>query len=396
MLKQSSTLAVLATLGLASSAHASGFFLQEAAYANLGTAGAGDGVYTDSSAAIWTNPAVMSHMDSELTTISGTLLNLDIDYYDEAGNHNTNTNSTLPVVSFFHVEQLNEDLKLGLAFSSPGGATLDYGSDWDGASQLTDVALLTYQFNPSLSYKINDQWSVAAGAQINYAFLQGNTSVLELDTATDWAFGYNLGVMYQATEKLRLGLSYRSELNHEFESDLYAGENQRNYSTELPAAAISDLSASYQLTDKLALLASVQQHHWSSMEETRIDISGGSGGPFPYTIDREWDDVWKFAGGAEYQLTSSWSVKAGYSYETSPLDDPANQSPDLPVGEQHRYSIGVSKQFEDSRLDVYYQYSDFGEMDIEQTAKGGILRPSLELDGHFTGAVHFIGASYTY
>ncbi len=392
MAKRFSAIAFLVSIGALSGANASGLFLQEASYANLGTAGAGDGVYTESAASIWTNPAIMSHMENETTTISGTLLNLDIDYYDEAGTHETNSNSTLPLASFFHVIDFENDLKMGLAFSSVGGATLDYGDQWSGAPQLTDVALLTYQFNPSLSYKIDDKWSVGGGAQINYAFLQGNTQGLELDTATDWAFGYNLGVVYQATEKLRLGLSYRSELISEFESDLYAGDTKGSYSTELPAAAISDFSASYQLTDKLALLTSIQQHHWSSMEKTVINLSTDSG-TIPYPIERDWEDVWRLSGGVEYQLNSGWSLKAGYAYETSPLDDASKQSADLPVGEQHRYSIGVGKQFEDSRLDVYYQYSDFGEMDIEQDR---FRLDELNLGGHFTGTVHFIGASYTY
>ncbi|MEZ8825107.1 hypothetical protein AB4259_06490 [Vibrio amylolyticus] len=44
----------------------------------------------------------------------------------------------------------------------------------------------------------------------------------------------------------------------------------------------------------------------------------------------------------------------------------------------------------DSQWDIYYQYADFGEMDISQS---GIVK---NLDGHFTGQVHFIGTSYSF
>ncbi|WEM40927.1 outer membrane protein transport protein [Photobacterium sp. DA100] len=370
---------------------ASGIFLQEATYSNLGTAGAGDGVYIESATSIWTNPAVMSHIEDELTTVTGTLLNLEINYYDDGNGRDGKSSSTLPVAGFFHVIDLGNDFKAGLALGSLGGATLDYGNEWRGRAQLTDVALLTYQFNPTLSYRVNEQWSVAGGVQVNYAFLQGNTASIELDTSTSWAFGYNIGTVVQATEKLKLGLSYRSELTHEFEGDVYTQRASGTYKTSLPSPAISDLSVSYQLSPQLSLMSSIQNHHWSAMESTDINMTIGNQ-LIPYTIDRDWDDVWRVSLGGEYQLHQGWSLKAGYAYESSPLDDPSKQSPDLPVGEQHRYSIGLSKKFDESKLDIYYELADFGKIDIKQES----MRELFSLNGHFTGTVHFIGAAYTF
>ena len=382
---------IVSTLGMTAFAHASGTFLQEATYANLGTAGAGDGVYTDTATSIWTNPAIMSHMKTEQTTVTGTLLNLDISYTDTGSKPGASSNSTLPTAGFFHVIDLENDFKVGLAFGSPGGASLDYGQEWAGNRQLTDVALLTYQFNPSVSYSVNDKWSIAAGAQIDYAVLEGNTSALNLGKASDWAFGFNLGTVYQATDKLRLGASYRSEINHKFEADLGTPLNQGSYRTSLPSAAITDLSAAYQVSERLTLMSSIQHHNWSTMTSTDIDIHLPNYNDI-YSIQRDWQDVWRISVGSEYALSSTWSLKVGYAYETSPLDDPSKLSPDLPVGEQHRYSIGFGKKLDDGRIDFYYQYADFGDMDIAQTPQGS----PIGLNGTFTGNVHFIGASYTY
>ncbi|MFA0069849.1 OmpP1/FadL family transporter [Vibrio breoganii] len=107
-------------------------------------------------------------------------------------------------------------------------------------------------------------------------------------------------------------------------------------------------------------------------------------------MNREFEDVWHFGFGGEYKLRNNWALKAGYSYETSPLDDKANQSPDLPVGEQHRYSLGVSKTWDKNTLDIYYEFADFGDMDIAQS---GLVK---DLNGHFTGKVHFVGLGYTF
>ncbi|WP_261818068.1 OmpP1/FadL family transporter [Vibrio gallicus] len=377
--------------------NASGIFLGEAGYANLGTAGAGDGVYTNSPAAIWTNPATASFMDEEKHTISGTVLNLNMAYEDDrsiAGS-DAESNKTMPIVSYFSNHHLSDSWSLGLAFSSRGGAALDYGYDWQGANQLTDVALVTYQFNPSVSYRIDDRAAIAFGVQLDYALINANTQSIELATSDSFAAGFNLGMMFDVTERVNLGIAYRSKLEHDFEGDskVISGSNviaSGSYGAPLITPAMLDISASYKLSPQTSLFTSVQWHDWSKWQQTVVDLSFTQN---PYVINREFDDVWHFGFGAQHRLNnSSWTLKAGYSYETSPLDDSANQSPDLPVGEQHRYSIGLSKDFKTSTLDLYYQYADFGEMDVDQQS----IRADAGLQGSFIGQVHFVGASYTF
>ncbi len=79
--------------------YASGLFLGEAGYANLGAAGAGDGVYLDLPSAVWTNPATQPFMADSKHTIAATVLNLSMDYYRADGSLNAESNSTLPLIS---------------------------------------------------------------------------------------------------------------------------------------------------------------------------------------------------------------------------------------------------------------------------------------------------------
>ncbi len=251
-----------------------------------------------------------------------------------------------------------------MAATSRGGATLDYGKSRDGAALLTDITLLTYQINPTLGYRVNERLSVAAGVQLDMAYFGQNSTNLELEGGESFTIGYNLGVMYRATDKLDVGLSYRSKVEHEFDSEanLYKTDQSEmfprgNYQVAVSLPAIADLSARYQLNQKLALMTSIQWHQWSDWQKTDIHLKNVSP-----SITREFDDVWHYAIGSEYALSEQWSMKVGYSYETSPLSNPEYQSPDLPVGDQHRYSIGFAKQF----------------------------------SGSYQGNVHFIGAAYTY
>ncbi|CAH7252849.1 Long-chain fatty acid transport protein [Vibrio chagasii] len=366
-------------------AFASGLFLQEAVVANAGTTGAGDGVYTRSAAAMWTNPATMSHMGESKTTINTMAFDLEMQYQDNGNKQDGKAHTVMPSFGAFHAHQVTDKLHLGIALGAVGGSSLDYGSNWAGAALLEDITLTAMQVNPSLSYKMNDQWSVGAGVQFSWAAFQQTTSMLTAKQDTDWAYGYNLGVMYTPTDKLKLGASYRSKLEHEFNNEVKGlGDVANSLSTDIALPEIIDFSASYALNSQLDLLASVQFHRWSAWDETVLDFGATDLGGVP--IERDWADVWKFAVGADYQLNSDWRLKAGFSYETSPQDDPTMQYVDLPVGEQYRYSVGASTYWDDILIDVFYEYADLGSVDMDR----------FMVDGSFDGRIHFVGVSATF
>ncbi|WP_311764706.1 OmpP1/FadL family transporter [Vibrio crassostreae] len=373
-------------------AFASGLFLQEAVVANAGTTGAGDGVYTRSAAAMWTNPATMSYMGESKTTINTMAFDLEMKYQDNDGNPDGKAHSVMPSFGAFHAHQVTDKLHLGIALGAVGGSSLDYGSDWAGAALLEDITLTAMQVTPSLSYKLNDQWSVGAGVQLSWAAFEQSTSGFTAKQDTDWAYGYNLGVMYTPTDKLKLGASYRSKLEHEFNNEVKGLGNVANsLSTDIALPEIIDFSASYALNSQLDLLASVQFHRWSAWDETVLDFGATDLGGVP--IERDWDDVWKFAVGADYQLNSDWRLKAGFSYETSPQDDPSMQWVDLPVGEQYRYSVGASTYWDDILIDVFYEYADLGSVDMNRNLAGSQVNL---LNGSFDGRIHFVGVSATF
>ena len=277
-----------------------------------------------------------------------------------------------------------------MVLNSGGGASLDYGTDWQGEFQLNDVTLLSYQLNPSIGYQLNEQLSVAFGAQVSVAYLEQNTSLMQLEGSYDVGYGYNLDAVYQPTERMRLGLSYRSKIEHEFDGDFAILGISAGYETMLPFPAVVDASAAYQWNDQLSLLATLQWQQWSAMKSTVINISTQDFA-MPYMIERNWDNVWHFALGIDYQLSSQWSLKAGYSYETSPLSMHHTKPPDLPIGEQNRYSLGFETPLDNGSLTFYYEFADFGDMPVMQTSN-----TEISLQGDLTGQVHFIGTSYTF
>lgn len=313
---------LLALLICSTYANASGLLLQEAVVANAGTTGAGDGVYTETATASWTNPATMAHMGEQKTTVNMMVLDLQMDYTDaepdaDFGGYtgDADAETIMPAIGIFHVVQVSEDIHLGINFGAVGGSSIDYGTNWDGGNHLDTAVMTAVQLNPAMSYKIDNNWSVGVGAQINYGIIEVSTSGFDTGAGTDWAFGYNAGTMYQA-DAWAVGLSYRSKMVHEFDdvdvSFTQLSPARLSVGTELIIPAIADLSGSYDLNDKLTLLSSVQFHQWSAFSETPVYTEQAT----DLAIDRDWDDVWKFAVGADYQLNAEWALKAGFSYET--------------------------------------------------------------------------------
>ncbi|MEZ9232465.1 OmpP1/FadL family transporter [Vibrio amylolyticus] len=392
-----SSLFALTLLGAAifsaTSAHASGMLMQEATVANAGTAGAGDGVYTQSAAAIWTNPATMSHMGESKTTVNTLLLDLEMEYTDSANNGDAKGHTVMPSIGVFHAMELEEDLHLGLALGAVGGSSISYGNDWAGANALDEVTLTVLQFNPSLAFRIDDRWSVGAGAMLSWASLEQTTAMLSPEQDTDKSAGFNFGVMYKHSDTWSIGASYRSKVEHNFSLGLGnlfpASPLSNSISTDLSVPEIIDVSGQYALTQDLNLLASVQYHRWSSMDNTAMDFGAGTG---ILDIERSWSDTWKFAVGTDYRLNADWRLKAGFSYETSPQDDSSMQWVDLPVGEQYRYTLGAATNWGENTIDFFYEYTDLGSVEIDRNhiLLGG------NLNGTFDGRMHFIGMNVTF
>lgn len=97
--------------------------------------------------------------------------------------------------------------------------------------------LKTININPTIAAKLSDQLSIGAGLNIQYADAELSNAIdfgligrrVGLPTTPqgadgavnirgdDWSLGYNVGLMYTPSPNTRIGLAYRSGINHELE-----------------------------------------------------------------------------------------------------------------------------------------------------------------------------------
>ncbi len=362
----------------ANAALAGGLYLNEFGTPSMGAAGAGSQAEALDASTSFHNPAGMTRIDSnELMLTAGVLygrVKFDVGFVAPVigGGGGGNAGGFAPMGGLFYVQPLSERLRFGFNVYTISGAALDYEDNWAGRFLCQDVTLLTVSLNPALAYKLTDKLSLAAGfialygdLEYDVAFPGGplpgpGTATLDGD---DWEYGYNLGVLYELNERTRLGVIYLSETDLEFSGDLKvdpAGISVGS-DTEIPLAQMVRGGVYHELNDKWALVGSFGWEDWSVMDDLLISTEQGTS-----SLPRRWHDTWHYAGGIHYKPVERWLLRAGFSYDTSPVDS-ADRTPDMPIDNQVRYAIGFQYNYSKTVMfGASFEYADFGNGKINR------------------------------
>ena len=97
------------------------------------------------------------------------------------------------------------------------------------------------------------------------------------------------------------------------------------------------------------------------------------------SIPRKWHDTWHFGLGIEWQAASKWLLQTGTAFDTSPVRDRRHNTPDLPSGNQWRFSGGLVYDWSDTvKVGLNYTYIDFGRSPINVSSALGRLEGDYE------------------
>jgi len=285
--------------------------------------------------------------------------------------------------------QVNDRLWFGISIDSPFGLVsyikpTNYASYYGTTTRLVDVDV-----TPMLAYRIADWLTIGAGVQINYinAILDSSfpggvlgTHYLNLK-GTDTALGYKLGALVKPIEGTEIGIGYRSAIHHDlsgtFETNVPfpIGMNMK-LGLDLPAQI--NLGLRQQVTSDLALSVGYQWTNWKSFD--RFTATLASGGTVPLNFD--YRDGWLVAVGADYRWNPTTTLRAGLSYEQSPISR-TNRDPRLPDSDRVMVSVGAG-----------YKYSEHVTIDgayAHVFAPGGDIDVTGPSNPHFNG-VPFVGS----
>ena len=403
---------MLATLSGAASA--SGFQLLEQNASGIGNAYAGSAAVAEDASTIFFNPAGMTQLQDR--EISGGLALIKPSF--KFHNNGSDVRATLGAAgeggdagglaglpNGYVSWSLSRDLYVGVGLGAPFGLKTEYDDQWIGAAQSTLFEVKTYNINPSIAYRVNDNLSLGFG--VNWQRLEATYErvaatvapavpvVLQLD---DDSWGWNVGALFSVSPSTKVGLSYRSAIKHNTQGTLYinnAWNADAKASLELPSTTI--LSITHQLSDKWQMLGDVSRTGWSSIPKVDImDATTGSAEP-RQTLDTDFKDAWRIALGANYKYDDAWKLKFGVAYDETPVKRASTRLVSMPDNDRVWLSIGAQwAPNKTSALDVGLSYIFIKDSKIDNNqGVGATLESRGRVTGDYSGNIWILGAQYS-
>ncbi|MNK80055.1 Long-chain fatty acid transport protein precursor [compost metagenome] len=394
-------------------AWAGGIMLYEIGTDNAGLANAGAAARAQGPSTIASNPAGMSYLPGTQITAGLQVLYGDLSFDRDSGTNTPGSGSgnaldPIPGGSFFISHELDEHWSVGFGQYGDFGLALNYDNDWSGRYFVQNDSLLGLSLVPSVAYRFNEQWSVGLGIKAMYGMLKADTAIDRSPFGftdrsdgqfkyrdNDWGFGANVGVIYAPQPGTRIGLTYTSQVDLDFEDKLDVKgdgrllERVNNTNTELDTKVPQTVTLSLfqQLDRQWALLASANWQDWSEFGDIGVEVDTTAFGAQSKTIDAGFKDTWHLSLGAQYQATEQWLWNFGVAYDSSAVSD-SNRSVILPMNESWRIATGATYALnKDTDVNVSWAMVWLGDMPVEQTKSVSGNRVSGQFDNAWIQAL---------
>ncbi|MDO5483986.1 MAG: outer membrane protein transport protein, partial [Desulfovibrionaceae bacterium] len=160
----------------------------------------------------------------------------------------------------------------------------------------------------------------------------------------------------------------------------FAHQGHKNYAPgHLPAAQDTDVEATVQLPDSLALGIAYKPldnlsfevgamwTRWSTYNDLNMYFDSG----YASINNKEWRDNWAFNASVEYKPLDWWALRAGIVYETSPVKE-ENVDFWMPTNGRTILSLGTGFEWNNWTVDLAYAHIWVNPINYDATTASGI------------------------
>lgn len=406
---------------LAGNAHAAGFGVIEQSVTGLGNAFAGGSSSATDASTIFYNPAGMSYLTGRQANLGVQIIDPTVKFTDQGSTHLTtvplDVNNELggdagPVAlvpNFYYSRPINQQWNFGLGINAPFGLTTDYNDGWVGRYHALTSELKTVNINPSLAYKLNDQLSLGFGVNAQYIQAKLTNAVdyggicIQSFTATcaarnlasqaddgeaevkgdDWSWGYNLGLMWQSTPQTRIGIAYRSRIEHMLKGDgkfkipsdpatgnasaiaAALGHIDTNVTAEVILPESLSVGFNHEIGTQWTVNGDFTWTNWSVFNELRIKFASGAADSVTTT---KWKDSNRYSLGLSYAANKQWVWRGGLAFDESANRNSANLTPRVPDQDRTWLSLGSTYKSSDKlSFDVGYAHLFIRDAEVNKS-----------------------------
>jgi long-chain fatty acid transport protein len=393
--------AVAAVVAWPLASTAGGIYLYEIGTSDLGFAAAGTAARAEDASTLFANPAGMTRLAGDQMTLGVQALYGDAEYKLDGqgaltGSDPGNVIGWFPGGSAFYSHSVSDRLKVGIGAYGNFGLAMDFGDSWAGKNLVGEMALMAMTIQPTAAYRLDDHWSLGGGLTANYGYFKldrqqlGTGNTLSQDDG-DWDFGARLGVLYEPTKTTRLGLTWVSEANFDFNVngsvtiDPPGPLGPITHTIPIAAGITAPQqvmgSVYHRLDERWALMGNLGWQQWSKFSDATVEVNGAVS-----TSSLLLQDTWHVALGAQYTLNEKTRLNAGVAFDSSMYESQSQTSFTIPNGATWR--LGAGMQY------ALSSQSDLGAA-IEYAHSDSSYAPSVLVSGGYDNpymifmAVHY-------
>jgi len=399
----------LATLSM--TAAAGGFGIGTQSGSGTGNAFAGGAAAADDSSVAWYNPAAMTLLPTQRQVTAAVHLVKPSFKFTNAGSTGAfaaqgtgeggDGGDWAAIPNGFYTTTINPRLKFGLAVNVPFGLATEYDPGWRGRFSAVESAIQALNINPSLGYRVNDNFSIGGGISVQHikATLSGASAAgLVTNKGDDIGFGYNIGAMAQLSPTTRLGASYRSAISYTLEGQVTVsglGAANGNIKADLKVPDSASISLFSAVSPKWELMADITWTGWSTIK--RLDIirtsasAGGAAGSTVSSLLFNWKDTVRVGVGANYRLNDQTKLRFGVALDPTPTND-IDRTPRLPDQDRTWIALGVQHRLsKQGILEVGYAHEFVKDARISATVPA-----AGTLNGSFSNKADILSVQYSH
>ena len=310
--------------------------------------------------------------------------------------------------------------QLGAAINSGDKAKIEFWTEQLKKAKTVEV----------VQKNIDSMGVTGNGAADGYAKVKGD----------DWGFGYNLAWMWDINDAVRVGVNYRSKVEHELKGDaewhldggmfnnqvlgkgMHDGVRANGYASKENASVkiVTPESLSFhgmwKVDPKWNLFADATWTRHSRFNQAILNYEnlkvvvdpkspGGKNSSKETVLNPNWKDTWKFGVGASYQITEPMQLRFGLAYDQSPVRSSEYRMSTLPDNDRIWFSVGGKYDINKHHsVNVAYSYIYIKDAEAQVngygTQKNAWNQPmvSSKTDGSakFDSNAHILGVQYTY
>jgi long-chain fatty acid transport protein len=361
---------------VSSAAFGAGFAIFEQGAKASGMGGAFVATADDPSA-IFFNPAGIAQQRELAFTAGATFINFSNEFTGDpnsavtSGTEGKYNRHTFVPPNAYAVMPIGENITIGVGVFAAFGLRTDWADPWAGRYVSKDADLKTTSFEPAIAWQTSDgRFAVGGGVEYRRArvILSANTirlspftnrfvDVANTRLASDYGddIGWNLGVLWKPSDRLRFGASYRSDMDIDLEgraevTQIPTGNAQLDavvatqlprdqaISTTLPFPAIAAVGVAFSPTERLDLEFDITHMTWGRF--AALDVAFAEQPQFGFTREQNWEDSSAYRLGANINATEMWDVRLGAIYDVNPQPVEA-VSPLLPDADRISATFGV-------------------------------------------------------